>query len=143
MTTKLDFKKYALQRVAMLAAFVVTFVIVTPIAKHFVDEHRARNAATMQRDAEEVQRSTEAARRDDFSAKRRDLDARLQTFIFKYDCTTDGAHWFRDHPRDFPRHMVLQPVNAAGQWTWDLEIKPWSMDKKDIAGGAVKLLCLK
>lgn len=77
----------------------------------------------------------------DFSSHERALQERLRVLMFQLDCTSDPAHWLRDRPGTLPKSMVVQPVNAAGQWTWDLVVKPWSMDKGATAGGAVRLVC--
>jgi hypothetical protein len=132
-------RKSLITWLSLIGGFAVTLLIFLPI-----QQARANHAAAMADksvaaySAQQDQINQQSAA--NFAVQERKMQERLQVLMFQRDCTTDGAHWFRDHPHAFPASMVIQPTNTAGQWTWDLVVRPWS---KTPGPGVVRMLCVK
>lgn len=76
-----------------------------------------------------------------FEQHQRELLAELDALSARYQCLPPDT-WtaWRSRIKQYPAHMIVQPVTAAGLPTWALVVKPWSMTN---IGGYVKGLCVR
>lgn len=125
--------KAALRTVGLRFLFIVVFIVSFYAAGIIRSEHNIPPAAISSGPDPAV-----AA----FQQRQTQFAAELEKISAAHHCLPPET-WtvYRPLIHQFPREMVVQPVNGAGLPTWDLVVKPWSMDPK-VIGGYVKGLCM-
>lgn len=119
-------------KIVGFAALAVTLPIAMTIQQNYFNH----SAAVPQSGQDQVERQQLAT----FNSSERTMEGQLEVLMFKYDCTTYISSWRKTHPNTYPKSMVVQFVNKAGQFTWSVGDVPWTMEP---SGNIVKMLCLK